>query len=476
MDDYTDDAAREARRLRLRLDEDESPTARIKVIGVGGGGSNAVNRMVQAGFDGVEFIVANTDLQALRTNAAPVKLQIGSKLTKGLGAGADPNVGRSAALEDTEKIILALDGADMVFVTTGLGGGTGTGAAPVIASLASELGALTVAVVTKPFKFEGKKRQLQAERGLEALRDCVDTIITIPNERLLTIIDRTTPMTDAFATADDVLRQAIQGISDLILVPGLINLDFADVKTIMAGMGLAMMGTGVAEGQDRAIEAARRAISSPLLEGASVNGARGVIINVTGGPDLSLVEVSEASCIVQEAADEDANIIFGAVVDPALKGKVKITVIATGFGAHAAARPSASAATTPVDMTNYADHARVRAEPAAPAAQAAAAPRLSIARRALLDAFATTGSTATSAGKHVLSAPPIPAAPAAALATSTGQNSASAGSAPKTSSAELIEDTDLMRPAAAADRVATDPDFDLSSTFDVPAFLRRQEG
>ena len=354
MDDYTS-ASDEARRLRLRLDEEGSAGARIKVVGVGGGGSNAVNRMVQAGFEGVEFVVANTDLQALRANAAMVKLQIGSKLTKGLGAGADPNVGRQAALEDTEKIIQALDGADMIFVTTGLGGGTGTGAAPVIASLASELGALTVAVVTKPFKFEGKKRQIQAERGLEALRECVDTIITIPNERLLTIIDRTTSMTDAFATADDVLRQAIQGISDLILVPGLINLDFADVKTIMAGMGLAMMGTGVAEGPDRAMEAARRAISSPLLEGASVNGARGVIINVTGGPDLSLVEVSEASCIVQEAADEDANIIFGAVVDPALVGKVKITVIATGFGAQANARPVMSAANTPVDMTPYAD-------------------------------------------------------------------------------------------------------------------------
>src|SRR5438034_6557000 len=351
MDDYTDDAARDAQRLRLRLDTgDGAVTARIKVIGVGGGGSNAVNRMVQAGFEGVEFIVANTDVQALGTNVAPVKIQIGGKLTKGLGAGADPNVGRQAALEDTEKIIQALDGADMVFVTTGLGGGTGTGAAPVIASLASELGALTIAVVTKPFKFEGRKRQTQAERGLEALRDCVDTIITIPNERLLTIIERTTPLTDAFATADDVLRQAIQGISDLILVPGLINLDFADVKTIMSGMGLAMMGTGVAEGQDRAMEAARRAISSPLLEGASVNGARGVIINVTGGPDLSLVEVSEASCIVQEAADEDANIIFGAVIDPALQGRVKITVIATGFGSPMSIKPSAQ---TPIDMTQY---------------------------------------------------------------------------------------------------------------------------
>src|SRR2546426_5879563 len=344
------DDSRESKRLRLRLEEEGSAGARIKVIGVGGGGGNAINRMVLSGLDGVEFIVANTDMQALKTNAAPIKLQIGSKLTKGLGAGADPNVGRSAALEDTEKIIQALDGADMIFVTTGLGGGTGTGAAPVIASLASELGALTVAVVTKPFKFEGKKRQLQAERGLEALRDCLDTIITIPNERLLTIIDRTTPIIDAFATADDVLRQAIQGISDLILVPGLINLDFADVKTIMAGMGLAMMGTGVADGQDRAMEAARRAISSPLLEGTSVNGARGVIINVTGGPDLSLVEVSEASCIVQQAADEDANIIFGAVIDPALKGKVKITVIATGFGGPPAAPAPAAPAPQPAGM------------------------------------------------------------------------------------------------------------------------------
>src|ERR1700730_6491950 len=353
------DAPRRPSLLRLQIDEDPNPCARIKVIGVGGGGSNAVNRMVRSGLDGVEFIVANTDLQALQMNAATIKLQIGSKLTKGLGAGADPTVGRQAALEDTEKIIQALNGADMVFVTTGLGGGTGTGAGPVIASLAGELGALTVAVVTKPFKFEGKKRQAQAERGLEALRDCVDSIITIPNDRLLSIIERSTPLTDAFATADDVLRQAIQGISDLILVPGLINLDFADVKTIMSGMGLAMMGTGIAEGQDRAMEEARRAISSPLLEGASVNGSRGVIINVTGGPDLSLVEVCEASSIVQEAADEDANIIFGAVVDPTLKGKVKITVIATGFGPPAATRSPGAPAHTPVDLTAYVDQPRL---------------------------------------------------------------------------------------------------------------------
>jgi cell division protein FtsZ len=440
----TPDTARTADRLRLHLDEEQTSGARIKVIGVGGGGGNAVNRMARVGLDGIEFVVANTDRQALDFNAATVKIQIGSKLTKGLGAGADPNVGRSAALEDTEKIIQALDGADMIFVTTGLGGGTGTGAAPVIASLASELGALTVAVVTKPFKFEGKKRMLQAERGLEQLRDCVDTIITIPNERLLTIIDRATPLTDAFATADDVLRQAIQGISDLILVPGLINLDFADVKTIMAGMGLAMMGTGVAEGEDRAVEAARRAISSPLLEGASVNGARGVIINVTGGPDLSLVEVSDASTIVQEAADEDANIIFGAVVDPSLKGKVKITVIATGFGLHAAARPVTSGAQTPIDMSLYADAARTRATDAGVAAAAASsAQRLSIGRRPILDL--PLGASAAAAAAQ---------APLAATGTGPGRP-VSAGAIGLSDSAQ---------------------DFDLGSNFDVPAFLRRQDG
>jgi cell division protein FtsZ len=340
--------------LRLKLEEEGRTGARIKVVGVGGGGSNAVNRMVQAGLDGVEFIIANTDLQALKLNSAPNKIQIGGKLTKGLGAGADPNVVRQAALEDTDKLIEALDGADMVFVTTGLGGGTGTGAAPVIASLASELGALTIAVVTKPFKFEGRKRQTQAERGLEELRDCVDTVITIPNERLLATIARTTSLNDAFVTADDVLRQAIQGISDLILVPGLINLDFADVKTIMAGMGIAIMGTGVAEGDNKAMDAANRAISSPLLEDASVKGARGVIINVTGGSDLSLIEVSEASAVIQEAAHEDANIIFGAVVDPKMQGKVKITVIATGFDRVAVDKQTkAATAVTPVDLQQY---------------------------------------------------------------------------------------------------------------------------
>jgi len=345
--------------LRMTLAADARRGARIKVIGVGGGGSNAVNRMVEVGLNGVEFIVANTDVQALDNAKAAVKMQIGHKLTKGLGAGADPNIGRQAALEDTDSIIQTLSGADMIFVTTGLGGGTGTGAAPVIASLASELGALTIAVVTKPFKFEGKKRLLQAEAGLEALRECVDTVITIPNERLLSIIDRRTTMNDAFTLADDVLRQAIQGISDLILVPGLINLDFADVKTIMSGMGVAMMGTGIAEGDNRAIQAAQRAVASPLLEDSSVNGARGVIINVTGGPDLSLMEVNEASCIIQEAAHEDANIIFGAVVDPNLVGKVKITVIATGFDRKTSSRAMPGAAVqTPVDMTRYQEQAQ----------------------------------------------------------------------------------------------------------------------
>jgi cell division protein FtsZ len=370
------------RDLRLRLEEDRRAGARIKVVGVGGGGSNAVARMVSSGFDGVEFIVANTDLQALQNNPAPVKIQIGSKLTKGLGAGADPDVGRQAALEDTDKLIQALDGADMVFVTTGLGGGTGTGAAPVIASLASELGALTIAVVTKPFKFEGRRRQQQGEAGLEALRDCVDTVITIPNERLLSIIERHTTLNDAFMTADDVLRQAIQGISDLIIVPGLINLDFADVKTIMAGMGLAMMGTGVAEGEMRAVEAARRAISSPLLEGASVDGARGVIINVTGGPDLSLLEVSEASTIIQEAAHEDANIIFGAVVDKQLQGKVKITVIATGFELPGSPRAlAANASQTPVDLTHYS----ARTRPQEPAVSIPMSSRSPLARRPTIE-------------------------------------------------------------------------------------------
>jgi len=318
--------------INIFIDDDPPITgARIKVIGVGGGGGNAVNRMIESGIEGIEFLVANTDLQALKRSRAPIKIQLGSRLTKGLGAGANPDIGRDAALEDTEKIIEALEGADMVFVTTGLGGGTGTGAAPIIASLATELQALTVAVVTKPFLFEGKRRQMQADTGLRELRECVDTVITIPNERLLHTVDRNVSLTDAFKMADDVLRQAVQGISDLIIVPGLINLDFADVKSIMSGMGLALMGAGRASGENRALEATQQAISSPLLEEATIQGAKGVLINITGGPDLTLFEVNEASSIIREAADDDANIIFGAVIDENMRNEMKLTVIATGF-------------------------------------------------------------------------------------------------------------------------------------------------
>jgi cell division protein FtsZ len=316
---------------------DEPPTsgAIIKVVGIGGGGGNAVNHMIEARIEGIQFLVANTDLQALKRSQAPVKLQLGAKLTKGLGAGANPEIGRDAALEDTEKIIEALEGADMVFVTVGLGGGTGTGAAPIVASLASELGALTVAVVTKPFNFEGKHRMQQAEAGLEELRSVVDTLITIPNERLRQTVARGMAVSQAFRLADDVLRQAVQGISDLITTPGFINVDFADVKTVMKGMGIALMGTGQASasGSDgnRAIKATQSAISSPLLEEASIEGAKGVLVNITGGHDLTLDEVGEAMDLIHDAADPGANIIFGTVLDEKMQDEMKITVIATGF-------------------------------------------------------------------------------------------------------------------------------------------------
>jgi len=316
--------------LRIQFNDETLNSARIKVIGVGGGGGNAVNRMIASRLEGVEFVVANTDLQALKTSNAPVKIQLGVKLTNGLGAGANPEVGRKAALEDADKIIEALEGADMVFVTTGLGGGTGTGAAPIIASLASEMGALTVAVVTKPFAFEGKRRQNQAERGLQELIDSVDTTIVIPNEKLLAVA-KDAGFFESFRVADDILRQAVQGISDIITIPGIINRDFADVKTIMAGMGYAVMGTATAKGEDRATKAAQAAIASPLLEAGAIDGARGILINVTGSSSLRLAEVNEASTIIQSAAHEDANIIFGAVLDEKMKDDVKITVIATGF-------------------------------------------------------------------------------------------------------------------------------------------------
>ncbi len=351
--------------------DDEPPVtgARIKVIGVGGGGGNAVNRMIEMGIEGIEFVVANTDLQALKRSRAPVKIQLGGRLTKGLGAGADPEVGRQAALEDTDKIIEVLEGADMVFVTTGLGGGTGTGGAPIIASLATELGALTVAVVTKPFQFEGRHRMQQAEQGLSELHESVDTVITIPNERLFGAVPQGSSLGDAFKAADDVLRQAVQGISDLITVPGMINLDFADVRTIMAGMGMALMGAGHGRGENRAIDATQMAISSPLLEEATIKGARGVLINITGGPDLTLYEVNEASTIIHNEADEDANIIFGAVIDETMRDEMKITVIATGFQRTAAVVSAAVGAQMPLTTApRYAPRQPV--EPMAPSANA----------------------------------------------------------------------------------------------------------
>lgn len=328
------------RNIKFSFEENSLNGAAIKVIGVGGGGCNAINRMIEAGIEGVEFIAANTDSQALSQCYASIKLQLGTKLTKGLGAGSNPEVGRQAALEDTEKIIELLDGADMVFITSGLGGGTGTGASPIVASLAAELSALTVAVVTTPFQFEGRKRMLQAQRGLDELKEGADTVITIPNERLLSTVPAGTSLGDAFRFADDVLRQAVQGISDLITVPGVINLDFADVKTIMSDMGMALMGTGIAEGDDRAATAARRAIQSPLLEDTSICGARGVLINITGSHNMTLHEVSEASRIIQETAHDEAHIIFGSVFDDRLENRIKITVIATGFEQRGVQDPS----------------------------------------------------------------------------------------------------------------------------------------
>jgi cell division protein FtsZ len=324
--------------IRISFNEEARNDAKIKVIGVGGGGGNAVNRMIDAGVEGIEFIVANTDLQALRMSHAPVKLQLGVKLTNGLGAGANPEVGRKAALEDSDKIIEALEGADMVFVTTGLGGGTGTGAAPIIASLACEMGALTVAVVTKPFSFEGKRRMQQAERGISELMESVDTTIVIPNEKLLAVAEDA-GFFESFRIADDILRQGVQGISDIITIPGIINRDFADVKTIMARMGYAVMGTASASGAKRTIEAAQKAIASPLLEAGAIDGARGILINITGSTSLKLAEVQQACSIIQSAAHEDANIIFGAVMDEKMKDSVKITVIATGFREAPSNRP-----------------------------------------------------------------------------------------------------------------------------------------
>lgn len=314
----------------LEFDIDMEQFAQIKVVGVGGGGSNAVNRMIEANLKGVQFIAINTDKQALYNSRAEYKIQIGEKLTRGLGAGANPEIGSKAAEESRDDVYQALQGADMVFITAGMGGGTGTGAAPIIAEIAKEMGILTVGVVTKPFTFEGKRRMTHADRGIEELRKRVDTLVTIPNDRLLQVVEKRTSIVEAFKIADEILKQGVQGISDLIAIPGLVNLDFADVKTIMYERGLAHMGVGRASGENRAAEAARQAIHSPLLE-TTINGAKGVLLNITGGPSLGLLEVNEAAEIVSAEADEDANIIFGAVIDETLKDEIRITVIATGF-------------------------------------------------------------------------------------------------------------------------------------------------
>lgn len=348
----------------LEFDMDFNQFAGIKVVGVGGGGNNAVNRMITAGLKGVDFVSVNTDAQALNLSRAGQKVQIGMKLTKGLGAGANPEVGAKAAEESREELLETLKGVDMVFVTAGMGGGTGTGAAPIVAEVAKELGALTVGVVTRPFTFEGRKRAMQAEKGIAELKSKVDTLITIPNDRLLQVVDKNTTIHEAFRIADDVLRQGVQGISDLIAVPGLINLDFADVKTIMKNTGSALMGIGQATGENRASDAARKAISSPLLE-TSIEGAKGVLLNITGGQNLTLFEVNEASEIIAEAADPEANIIFGAVIDESLKEEVRVTVIATGFDqaqgsfdktgmtAEQVIRPVAAAASDDLDIPEF---------------------------------------------------------------------------------------------------------------------------
>jgi len=364
-------------KLPITLDDNaDMMPAKIKVIGIGGGGGNAVNRMIDARMRGIEFVAANTDLQALRKCRAGTKQQLGEALTRGLGAGGDPEIGRKSALEDTERMLELLEGADMVFLTAGLGGGTGTGAAPIIASLAAEIGALTVAVVTKPFIFEGRRRMELADQGLEELRGAVDTLITIPNERLLNFVERGTPLSEAFRIADDVLRQAVQGISDLITVPGEVNVDFADVRSVMTGMGMALMGTGVAKGESRSQEAAQRAISSPLLEETSIDGAKGVLINISGGADLTLHEVAEAAQVIAEAVDPAANIISGMVIDEQMEEEMKVTVIATGFN-QPAQRPAASEARPVMEeepfFTPRSEPVQEPAQRADPAAAATAA-------------------------------------------------------------------------------------------------------
>ncbi len=380
------------------LEFEELNHAKILVVGVGGGGGNAVNTMIASNLDGVEFIVGNTDVQALEANLAPTKIQLGDHLTKGLGAGANPDIGRKAAEESIQHIADTVTGADMVFVTAGMGGGTGTGAAPVIAQVARECGALTVGVVTKPFSFEGKKRRLQAERGIGQLEEVVDTLIVIPNNRLLSLVGHNTSMIDAFKKADEVLLNAVQGISDLMTVPGLINVDFADVRTIMSNMGRALMGSGASAGKRRSVEAAEMAISSPLLEDVSIDGATGILINITGGPDLTLHEVNEASTLIQEAAHEDANIIFGSVIDANVGDEVRITVIATGFERGALAGQSAG---TGHGTARSVTRAPARSVAPTPISAARTSPASAAARSATLRASAAESTPRSNPGLSV---------------------------------------------------------------------------
>ena len=449
--------------LRIQYQDEVPRGAKIKVIGVGGGGGNAVNRMIEAHVEGVEFIVANTDAQALRSSKAPVKLQLGMKLTSGLGAGANPDVGRRAAIEDSEKIIEALEGADMVFVTAGLGGGTGTGAAPVIASLASEMGALTVAVVTRPFAFEGKRRLLQADHGVAELLDSVDTMIVIPNERLLAVA-KDAGFFESFRIADDVLRQGVQGISDIITIPGIINRDFADVKTTMSGMGYAVMGTAMRSGPDRAKEAANAAMSSPLLEEGAIDGARGILINISGSSSLKLSEVNEASTIIQSSAHEDANIIFGAVLDESLGDDIKITVIATGFRPDLPSRGSHLA--HPLDVP-----ARAGTQPSTERPASAMSNRPVAAPRFASEIAEEQAQQAAASGRHG-AAPPTPAH-AARLAEATSPVPQAREDVAPVSPAPSQHANAAERPAVPVhpSRVAEMEDQQL----DVPAYLRRND-
>jgi cell division protein FtsZ len=470
--------------------------ARIKVIGVGGGGSNAVNRMIDAQLRGIEFIAVNTDVQALAKCRAPMKVQLGKLITRGLGAGSDPEIGRKAALEDTERILECLQGADMIFLAAGLGGGTGTGAVPVIASLAAEVGALTVAVVTKPFAFEGRRRMHLADRGLDELRESVDTVICIPNERLLNFVDRGTPLTEAFLIADDVLRQGVQGISDLITIPGEVNADFADVRTIMSGMGMALMGTGVAKGESRALEAAQAAVSSPLLEETSIQGARGVLINITGGSDLTLHEVAEAARAISEMVDTDANIISGLVVDESMVGEVKITVIATGFSDRPAVEEPLSRfarrevvgeptlpawARMPVDRHGELPAALQAAGPAPAATPTGAGDRPAVERpplQAMTPAPPATGFLGRFEPPPLAAAPAPPPAVRSALETQPLDQLELDGMATEEPEEEKEERVPFYRKVLAhhhdRDRGGFGPNWSAVDDYDIPTVLRKQ--